>query len=112
MKPLALCSALALLSLASPVIAARAPAPPMDGFNDAFYTCDNGAAFAMSYDSNAPTSATMTTSNDNDRHQLKKTPVARGVEFAGGAIKFWTDGQSVVVDGTQVPFRDCRLKPN
>ncbi|WP_293371882.1 MliC family protein [Phenylobacterium sp.] len=84
----------------------------MNSFNEAYYTCDNGAAFAVSYDSSQPTNVTMTTSNDNNRHLLKRTPVTTGAEFASGGIKFWTDGQTVVVDGTQTPFRDCKLKPN
>lgn len=112
MKALAAWGAFALISIAPPIAAAATAAPPMDSFNDAFYNCDNGAAFAMSYDSNNPTSATMTTSDDNARHDLKKTKVAKGVEFAGGPVKFWTDGQSVVVDGTQKVFADCKLKSN
>jgi membrane-bound inhibitor of C-type lysozyme len=107
-----LCGALALSTIAPSVAAAATAALPMDGFNDAFYTCDNGAAFAMSYDSSQPSTATMTTSNDNARHTLKKTKVARGEEFAGGPVTFWTDGQSVVVTGASTPFRDCKVKPS
>jgi membrane-bound inhibitor of C-type lysozyme len=84
--------------------------PPMNNFQGAFYNCDNGAAFQMSYDSNQPTKATMTTSDDNRQHLLNRTPVSTGVEFSGRRVKFWTDGQTVVVDGTTITFQNCKLK--
>ncbi len=52
----------------------------------------------------------MTTSNDQKKYMLKRTEVADGVQFTGDNVKFWTDGKTVVVDGTQAPFRNCKLK--
>lgn len=95
---------------ASVSLAASPSQPPMDQFNNAYYTCDAGAAFAMSYDSKKPTSVVMTTSNNNKRHSLKRTPVANGVEFSGDAVKFWTDGNKVVVEGTQLPLTNGSTK--
>ncbi len=84
--------------------------PPMDGFNDAFYTCDNGRAFLIAYDSETPANATMTTNDNDRRYALKRTPADTGVQFTGEAAKFWTDGKSVVVEGTDARYRNCKLK--
>jgi len=108
---LTLATALAAGSVGS--LAAAAPMqPPMNNFNYAFYTCDDGGSFLMTYDDNPPKSATMTTNNDNKNYALKRQPVASGVQFSGDGAKFWTDGKSVTVDGTVKPFRNCKLKPS
>jgi hypothetical protein len=83
---------------------------PMDDFNNAFYTCDAGGAFLMSYDSDRPSEATMTTSNNSKRYDLKKAKVAEGVEFTDDHVSFWTDGKTVVVKGTEVPLNNCKAK--
>ena len=101
------------LSIAAACIAAPAMAatmqPPMDAFNDAFYSCDSHGAFQMSYDSAKPTQVTMTTSNDNAQHVLNRVSVATGVEFSSAGIDFWTDGKSVTVKGTKTPFLNCKM---
>jgi membrane-bound inhibitor of C-type lysozyme len=95
MKTLAGIGAAFVASVVSlPAIAASPTQPPMGAFSDAFYTCDGGGAFNMSYDSNTPTQATMTTSDNNDQHLLKRTSVASGAEFSGGGVTFWTDGKA------------------
>lgn len=86
--------------------------PPMNDFNSAFYNCANGAAFSISYDSDTPTTATMTTNDQNRAYTLKRTQVANGVQFSNGAAKFWTDGRSVLVEGTRQPLKDCKMKRN
>jgi membrane-bound inhibitor of C-type lysozyme len=98
------------LLAASPALAASTPQPPMNNFNDAYYTCDAGGAFLMSYDSTKPTSATMTTSNNSKRYMLKRDRVATGVQFAGDKVKFWTDGKTVTVEGTEIPLQNCAVK--
>lgn len=85
---------------------------PMNSFDEAYYICDNGGAFLISYDANSPANATVTTSNDNRRNVMKRTSVATGFQFAGDGAKFWTDGKSVVVEGTQAVFRNCKIKPS
>ena len=96
--------------VAAPTMAASSMQPPMNEFNEAFYTCDNGGAFLISYDSDKPESATMTTSNNNKKYILKRMPVATGVQFSGDAAKFWTDGKIVTVDGTESSFMNCKVK--
>ncbi|HEY3950138.1 MliC family protein [Phenylobacterium sp.] len=85
--------------------------PPMNSFNDAYYVC-TGTAFAVSYDSDTPTKAKITTSNGNKEFDLKRTPSPTGVAFAEGAVKFWTDGKTVTVAGTPSKFQGCKLKAN
>jgi membrane-bound inhibitor of C-type lysozyme len=83
----------------------------MNQFSQAFYRCDNGGAFMMSYDgSEEPQDAKMTTSNDNKSYQLKRAPAASGVQFSGGKVTFWTDGKAVRVEGTQTAFHNCKTK--
>jgi len=82
----------------------------MNDFSQAFYKCDAGGAFMMSYDSDKPQSAKMRTSDDNKLHVLKRTPSASGVQFAGDSVSFWTDGKTVVVKGTSAPYRNCKTK--
>jgi membrane-bound inhibitor of C-type lysozyme len=96
-------------ALSTPCLAAPKQ-PPMDQFNNAFYTCDGGGAFLMSYDSSKPNAATMTTSNNNRKFELKRSAVSDGVQFAGGPVKFWTDGKSVTVEGTELPLQHCSTK--
>jgi membrane-bound inhibitor of C-type lysozyme len=84
--------------------------PPMNNFDFAFYTCAEGGAFQISYDSDTPTKATLTTSLNNTQYELVRAPVDQGVQFSKGAVKFWTDGKTVVVDGTKARFKDCKRK--
>jgi len=105
-----------LAAVAAGAVAAAASAepsvqPPMNDFNFAFYTCDGGA-FQISYDSDTPTEAKMTTSDHNRQYVLERKTVADGVQFSGAAAKFWTDGKKVVVEGTDPPLRNCKLKSN
>jgi len=111
MKGLALVgAALAVSLVGAPTMAASSLQPPMDSFNDAFYTCDNGRTFLISYDSDEPANATMTTNDHDKRYALKRTPAPTGFLFSGDAAKFWTDGKSVVVGGTEARFQNCRMK--
>jgi membrane-bound inhibitor of C-type lysozyme len=110
---LAVTSALIAVGLGSAAFAGSPMLPPMNNFEQAFYTCDNGGAFIVSYHGNPPTSATMTTSNDNKRYALKRTPVATGAQFEGAkGAKFWTDGTTVTVAGTQKVYTNCKVKPS
>ena len=95
----------------STAVAADTPMqPPMDSFDSAFYACAEGWAFQMSYDSETPQTATMTTNDNNKQYTLTRTDAPGGVAFANGATRFWTDGKAVRVEGTGQPMRDCRLK--
>ena len=105
-----LCAAFGAAVIATPVLAASPVQPPMNDFSQAFYKCDAGGAFMMSYDSEKPQNAKMRTSNDNALHVLKRTPSASGVQFAGDNVSFWTDGKSVVVKGTSETFHNCKTK--
>lgn len=82
--------------------------PPMNSLDFAFYNCE-GAAMQVMYDGDAPTHATLVTS-DNKKYVLARAPAASGVQFASGPVKFWTDRKSVVVEGTKLPVRNCRMK--
>lgn len=107
------CAAFSLGLAAAPALAQPAPAkaqPPMNDFSQAFYRCDGGLAFMMSYDSDQPTSADMTTNDDGRHYALKRTTAPSGVEFSGGGAKFWTDGKTVVVEGTRSAFKNCKIK--
>lgn len=94
----------------APPTAAAPAQPPMNDFNEAFYTCDNGAAFAVSYDSTTPSTATLTASGVAQPYALKRTPSDTGAQFTGGTAKFWTDGKTVVVQGTPAPLKNCKMK--
>jgi membrane-bound inhibitor of C-type lysozyme len=85
--------------------------PPMNDFNDAYYICD-GASFLISYDSETPTKATLHTSNQKKAYELSRTDSPTGVTFAAGAAKFWTDGKTVTVAGTDPKFANCKRKAN
>ena len=102
--------ALAAGMVSAPNMAASATQPPMNDFNEAFYTCDNGGAFLISYDGTSPGAATMTTSNNNKTYMLKRASAPTGVQFTGGAVKFWTDGSTVTVEGTDQPYLNCKIK--
>jgi membrane-bound inhibitor of C-type lysozyme len=104
-------AAVAAGMVAGPAMAAPAPQPPMNSLNNAFYNCDDNAAFLMAYDKTRATTATMTTSNNNKQYMLKRAPVAMGVQFNGDTVKFWTDGDKVTVEGTEVTLTNCKLKP-
>jgi membrane-bound inhibitor of C-type lysozyme len=86
--------------------------PPMNDFSQAFYRCDGGLAFMMSYDSDQPKTADMTTNDDGRHYALKRSTAQNGVEFSGSGAKFWTDGKTVVVAGTKSAFKNCRIKSN
>jgi membrane-bound inhibitor of C-type lysozyme len=105
-----LCAALGAAAVATPVLAASPAEPPMNDFSQAFYKCDGGGAFMMSYDSDKPQSAKMRTNNGNKLYVLKRTPSAGGVQFSGDHASFWTDGKTVVVTGTAEAFRNCKTK--
>ena len=93
--------------LATPTRAEPPAQPPMNDFYEAFYTCESGA-FLVSYDSDTPASATMTTSGKNKRYALKRTPAPTGIKFSSETAKFWTDGKTVAVEGTDSPLRNCK----
>jgi len=103
-------AALAAGLISAPAMAAPAAQPPMNDFRQAFYNCDDNAAFLMAYDSAKPKSAIMTTSNNNKEHPLKRAQSPTGVQFNGDAVKFWTDGEQVTVEGTEVPLKNCKRK--
>lgn len=96
--------------IAGPSLATPGTQPPMNDFNFAFYICDGGASFMMAYDANPPTSASMTTNDDNRTHQLKRVPDDTGARFEGEGVTFWTDGKIVRVQGAQKPYPNCKLK--
>lgn len=106
----AVAAVLAAGLIATPAIADPPMQPPMNDFYDAFYTCDGGA-FLVSYDSDMPTSATLTTSDNNKKYTLKRVPAPSGFQFSGDAAKFWTDGKTVTTEGAVAHFRNCKLKP-
>jgi membrane-bound inhibitor of C-type lysozyme len=103
-------AALAAGALATGAVAEEPAQPPMNDFYQAFYICE-GAAFLIEYDSDKPTTATMVTSNNNKRVEMKRIPAPSGVRFTAAAAKFWTDGKAVTVEGSAAPFKNCRMKP-
>ena len=60
-------------------------------------------AFQVTYDSEAPRVATLTTNDNNKQYVLNRRPVADGAQFSSSAARFWTDGRKVVVEGTAEP---------
>lgn len=84
--------------------------PPMDSINDAYYTCASGGAFLVAYDGPKPTTATITTNNNNHTYRLKRTAVSQGVEFKGAGATFWTDGARMSLSGTEAKLADCTRK--
>jgi membrane-bound inhibitor of C-type lysozyme len=104
-----LCLALALGSISGAVLAAPPMQPPMNDFNQAFYRCDNGDAFMMSYDAEDAKTATLAGNHDNKRRELKRTASDSGVQYAGDHLTFWTDGKTVRVEGA-LAFKNCKMK--
>ncbi len=105
------CAALALGLMAGPALGQpAAPQPPMNDFDQAFYRCDGGEAFIMTYDSETPASAEMVTNSDNRHYRLKRNDAKGGVEFAGSGAKFWTDGKSVTVESPKASLKNCKIK--
>ncbi len=94
----------------STAVAAPATQPPMGQFNGAYYTCDQGQAFAVSYDSSNPKTATVTTSNNNKRYQLKRVAGSAGDEFSNGAVDVSLSGDTAQVRGTALTLSGCKLK--
>ncbi len=112
MKVFALVTGALLGGLTALPATAQAPIqPPMNSFDFAFYNCADGAAFQITYDSETPKSATMTTNDQNKEYVLTRTDAPNGVAFANGPTKFWTDGKTVTVEGTNKPLKNCKLKP-
>ena len=95
--------------LAAPALAQAPKQPPMNDFNDAFYICDNDASFQMSYESETPQAATLTTKS-NKRFELKRAQSADGVQFIGSGATFWTDGKTLKIEGVDASLRNCKLK--
>ena len=100
---------LAAGAIAAPAMADPAPQPPMNDFNEAFYNCEGGA-FLVSYDSETPENATLTTNLKNKKYQLKRAPAPSGFKFSSAAARFWTDGKTVTIEGTESPLRNCKMK--
>ena len=86
--------------------------PPMNNFNFAFYTCDDQGAFQVTYDSETPRVATLTTNDNNKQYVLNRRPVADGAQFSSSAARFWTDGRKVVVEGTAKRLENCKRVAN
>jgi membrane-bound inhibitor of C-type lysozyme len=100
-------------AVAQPASQGAAPAvfqPPMNDFNQAFYRCDAGGAFMMSYNADNPAKAEMAANDGAKPHELKRVPSKDGAEYAGGGVRFWTDGKSVVVDDAKAAFKNCKMK--
>ena len=102
------CLAMSCGAIAAP--AAKPMQPPMNSFDFAFYTCDDGKAFQVSYDSDTPTVATINTSNK--QYVLNRQPADDGAKFTKGAARFWTDGRKVEIEGTATRLQNCRRKAN
>jgi membrane-bound inhibitor of C-type lysozyme len=96
-------------AIAAPATAQTAAQPPMNDFNQAFYTCDGGA-FLISYDSETPEHATVTTNLKNKTYELKRTTAPTVVKFAIEAARFWTDGKTATLDGSDAPLKNCKMK--
>ena len=110
MKSFALLSMVfALGPISAAAIAAEPAQPPMNDFSQAFYKCDGGDAFMMSYDAEDAKTATLTGNHDNKRRELKRSPSDSGFLYKGDQVTFWTDGKSVRVEGA-VAFKNCKMK--
>ncbi|HSV04740.1 MAG TPA: hypothetical protein VLI41_16205 [Phenylobacterium sp.] len=111
MKALPMIGGVLVWSLWSSAAMSEAPKqPPMNNFNFAFYTCAQGGAFQVDYDSATPKEATLTTSNNNTRYVLTRGSGDEGVQFSKGAVTLRTSGRTALVEGTKIPFKDCKLK--
>lgn len=108
LKTLAL--AVAAGGLSSAAALAASTQPPMGQFLGAYYTCDQGQAFEISYDSANPKGATVTTSNNDARYMLKRVAGAAGPQFSNGAVSISVTGDNAQVQGTAIKLTDCKLK--
>jgi hypothetical protein len=99
-----------VLAAGSALGQAAAMQPPMNSFDQAFYRCDGGEAFMMTYDDEQPTKAEMVTNSDQRHYQLKRSDAKGGVEFSGGGAKFWTDGKTVTGETPKAAFKNCKMK--
>jgi membrane-bound inhibitor of C-type lysozyme len=104
-------AALALGMAVGPAPAGPSAQPPMNDFYQAFYRCEGGGAFSITYDSDQPTTADMAANDGSKPATLKRTPSAAGFTFAAGAAKFWTDGKTVVAEDAKGAFKNCKIKP-
>jgi hypothetical protein len=82
----------------------------MNDFYQAFYTCEGGATFMMTYDSDEPQQAKLITNGDRKAYELKRSAAPAGVGFNGGVAKFWTDGKAVKLEGTPGQYKSCKVK--
>ena len=87
------------------------PQPPMNDFYQAFYHCDGGGAFSLTYDSDQPTKVELAANDGSKPVELKRETSASGFEFTGGAAKFWTDGKTVKVESGKGALNNCKMKP-
>jgi membrane-bound inhibitor of C-type lysozyme len=106
--------ALALLAasvgLLTSGLATAAMQPPMGTFEGAFYTCDEGQAFQVSYDSKDPKSAKVTTSNQNKQYDLKRVAAPDSAKFSNGTVNVSVFGEGAKVEGTEIKLTGCKLK--
>jgi len=108
--PIACATAVFLALAAGPALAQPAPMqPPMNDFDQAFYRCDGGEAFMMTYDADQPTAAEMVTNSDQRHYKLKRGEPKSGVEFSGGGARFWTDGKTVAGETPKAAFKNCKI---
>jgi hypothetical protein len=109
MKGVALVLLMSAGGVLSPVIAAAAAQPPMGQFDGAYYTCDDGQAFQIAYDSKTPKAATLTTSNNNARYALKRQ-AGEAAAFSNGPVSVSLTDETATVAGTQLKLTGCKLK--
>ncbi len=110
MKGSSLISIAAAVAAASGTALAASAEPPMGQFNGAFYACDQGQAFQLSYDAPAAKIATLTTSNNNHRYNLKRVSSSAGPQFSDGTVSVSISGEGATVQGTQLKLTGCKLK--
>jgi membrane-bound inhibitor of C-type lysozyme len=110
--PARLCAAAALSLAVGPALAdpPAQPQPPMNDFYQAFYRCDGGAAFSLTYDSDQPTKVELAANDGTKPVELKRATSASGFEFAAGAAKFWTDGKTVKAEDPKGALNNCKIK--
>ena len=87
------------------------PQPPMNDFYQAFYRCDGGAAFSLTYDSDQPTKVELAANDGSKPVELKRETAGAGFGFAAGAAKFWTDGKTVKAEDPKGALNNCKMKP-
>ncbi len=110
MKAWSLLLAMSAGVLASSAAMAASVQPPMGQFESAFYTCAQGQAFQMSYDSTRPKAATLTTSNNSHQYQLKRADAADAARFSNGTVSVSLTGKAATVEGTTIKLTGCTLK--